>query len=444
MYDILMELKDTMSINRKREILYKNKNNQHLKDYFKYCLDSMMQYGIKNMPELKLPDGDTLNWSKIISSANRMLKDKKNKKEFLSEVESTYNKKEYIILTNIFKKDPDCGVSVALVNDTWKDLIFQGVKLCKAVSYSDKNLSYIKYPAIAQTKADGARCLLFKKSWLSGLQNYEVSLCSSSGKPFYHLEHLGSAVCEFPNNIVLDGELVVLDENGKIMPRKTGNGILNKSIKNTITKEEAERVRFIVWDMISVDEYDNGISKVPYKTRLEALRKHCNESIRLIDTTIVQNKNEAHKEFVRQLELGEEGIILKNSNSFWEGKRIKEHVKYKADLQCTLEVIGWAYGGKGTKYENMLGSLTCASSDRKIIVNVGSGLSDSYRKEFMDFPDSEKTGFFVEIEYNALIQDETDKSRFSLFLPRLVDFRLDKTEADSYDTVCKLVDVSKC
>jgi len=77
---------------------------------------------------------------------------------------------------------------------------------------------------------------------------------------------------------VLDGELLVLDENDLfILDRKTGNGILNKAVKGTISPEETKRVRFECWDMIPLEDFKKGICEIPYFDRLDVLRERMNE-----------------------------------------------------------------------------------------------------------------------------------------------------------------------
>ena len=79
----------------------------------------------------------------------------------------------------------------------------------------------------------------------------------------------------------------------------------------------------------------------------------------------------------------------------------------------------------------MLGALTCESSDGKIRVNVGSGFTDEDRKSIT--PEN-SIGKFIEVVSNGII-NTVDREEYSLFLPRFVEFRFDKDEADSFDAV---------
>ena len=79
----------------------------------------------------------------------------------------------------------------------------------------------------------------------------------------------------------------------------------------------------------------------------------------------------------------------------------------------------------------MIGSLICATSDRLVEVSI-SGFSDELRQWITDNIDS-LIGKIVTVLYNERISSK-DKNRAgvdSLFLPRFVEFRNDKSVANS-------------
>jgi ATP-dependent DNA ligase len=138
---------------------------------------------------------------------------------------------------------------------------------------------------------------------------------------------------------------------------------------------------------------------------------------------MVDSLDEAKAIFEQYLIDGKEGIILKTLNGEWEDKRSKNQIKFKGELECDLLVTG-IENGTG-KYQGMLGSLICASSDNLITVNVGSGLNDEQRRSL----NSDIIGRVVAVKYNARIKSKDGTE--SLFLPIFIELRDDKTEADS-------------
>lgn len=448
--DTLKKLESTTKTSEKVELLQslKDADIDIALDFFQKCLDVKYQFGCKQLPDYPENEPDRPSSYHFVEIAyTRLLEDKTGISAFLDAVIHTLTRDEYMLFTRICKKDPSCGVSVALVNRVWEHAIDTGIKLCKAEPYSVKMMKNIKYPCYVQKKEDGARCLCFVDT-----ENSTVKFLSSSGKEYTCLIELENEIWQSQyffslehNNesFVLDGELVVLDNNNNIMPRKEGNGFLTKSIRGTIIESEAERIRFVIWDYIPFSEYYcNKTPSLPYHERLRLVKllTKYGDAFTSIDTKTANDIQEIIAEFKKRLKNGDEGIIVKNTNFIWEGKRIKEQIKLKLDLDTTLQVTGWKYGAKGTKYETMLGSLECSSSDGKVCVSVGSGFSDAFRKQFVKtYQRSDSNSMFVEIRSNGLIKNANDDT-YSLFLPRFIEIRLDKTEADDFEMIQKLQD----
>ena len=448
--DTLKKLESTTKTSEKVELLQslKDADIDIALDFFQQCLAVKYQFGCKRLPDYPENEPDRPSSYHFVEIAyTRLLEDKTGISAFLDAVIHTLTRDEYMLFTRICKKDPSCGVSVALVNRVWEHAIDTGIKLCKAEPYSVKMMKNIKYPCYVQKKEDGARCLCFVDT-----ENSTVKFLSSSGKEYTCLIELENEIWQSQyffslehNNesFVLDGELVVLDNNNNIMPRKEGNGFLTKSIRGTITESEAERIRFVIWDYIPFSEYYcNKTPSLPYHERLRLVKllTKYGDAFTSIDTKTANDIQEIIAEFKKKLKNGDEGIIVKNTNFIWEGKRIKEQIKLKLDLDTTLQVTGWKYGAKGTKYETMLGSLECSSSDGKVCVSVGSGFSDAFRKQFAKtYQRSDSNSMFVEIRSNGLIKNANDDA-YSLFLPRFIEIRLDKTEADDFEMIQKLQD----
>jgi len=280
-----------------------------------------------------------------------------------------------------------------------------------------KELKRINFPCIAQTKMDGMRAIIV-------VENHVVTVYSRNGKKLLGLEKHFSPIIAH-NNMVYDGELTVLDANGKVMCRKEGNGICHKAVEsvNTISAEEISRIRYTIWDIIPLNAWKEGEDPTPYHARLgELTSMPTHKLFKIVETHDINDEEEAKSLFNKMLANGEEGIILKNDDHPWVNKRSKECVKMKAELEMDLVITGFAEGlGKNS---GMTGAINCKSEDGKIVVDVGTGMKDEVRIDIWGRQE-ELIGSMVEVKYNEVIQAKTNKPA-SLYLPVFVELRVDK------------------
>ena len=229
-------------------------------------------------------------------------------------------------------------------------------------------------------------------------------------------------------DVVFDGELLVTSDDG-ILDRQTGNGILNKANKGTISAAEADKVVAHIWDMIPYMYFIDGEYNKPYVDRLTTLGKITfSEKIKLVDTQIVVSLVDAQLVFEDYLAKGFEGIILKDGQSIWENKRSKGQIKFKGEEECDLRIVD-VEPGTG-KYAGMLGAIVCESSDGILRVSVGSGFSDAQRTEYKR---DNLLGKIVAVKYNMRIKNKQGEE--SLFLPIFIEIREDKNIADSIEDI---------
>lgn len=436
-YEMWTKLKTTSSTLKKLEILKSYENEEDVKNFFFYTLNDY-NYGIKNLKDVIICASPSVTFSDMTS----LLEELRNR-EFTGNAAikkvlkllSSCDKSSCDIFLCMLQKKTRCGVSVKLVNKVWPNLIVVPAKLMKARPYSQKNFEHIEFPAISQRKCDGARCLAIKKDG-------SVKLISSSSNEYYNLNAIKEEVNRFGDNVVLDGELLVVDSQEKVLSRKEGNGILNQSLHDTISEEDADKVRYVIWDIIPIEDYEGDIGTEAYYKRFYKMTQIVEENdlkrISVVESKIVDSKEEALSHFREMIARGEEGTILKNLSSVWENKKSKNCVKFKIVLQSTLKMIEFIEGSE--KYTNSLGAILCESSEGNVQVKVGSGFSDADRKNIWQHR-AEYRNKFIEIESNGIILAED--GTYSLFLPRFVEIREDKLEADSYEIIKELSDGSQ-
>jgi len=434
-FEILEALAADSSRLAKEAILQQHAGNDVLKNAFRLAYDPMISFYIRKIPvyqsKVYIPV-PTLYWA-----MNELEKEFATRKktgnaaiEHLTYILESLNEKDASVIERIIKQDLRCGVGEPTINKIWPGLI-KTYPVMLASGFEQKLVDKIGFPSYVQLKLDGMRfnaIVRGGKVEFRSRNGRQLDIASDLfGKAFIHFAEVYGIDCVF------DGELLVVDSAGKPLDRKTGNGILTKAIKGTQSQKEGEMVRATLWDVIPINGFLEGKYNVPYKTRFsELVDKHAKfqkksalkNLINIVETIVVDNQYTADKLFNKFLDEGQEGIILKSMHGIWEDKRSKDQVKFKAELECDLMIVGWE---KGTgKNKNRLGALICESADGAIRVNVGSGYSDEQRDMFtVDYT----VGKIATVKYNARIQDKGGNVE-SLFLPTFIELREDKNVAD--------------
>jgi ATP-dependent DNA ligase len=329
------------------------------------------------------------------------------------------------VIERIIQKDLKCGVQASTANAVWTGLVSEyPCMLCS--QFDQKLVDKINYPAYVQLKMDGMRFNAIVKDG-------KCEFRSRNGKEIFLLGNLEQEFISLAGDVdcVFDGELMVMHPDDiQFMDRQTGNGILNKANKGTISVKEAAMVHATVWDVIPYILFQDGHCGTPYSTRYATLKSLVekqpskNKKIWLVATDIVNTFEEAQTIFEDYLERGLEGIILKDGSGPWEDKRAKHQIKFKGELECDLKIVA-VEEGKG-KAEGMLGAILCESADGVVKVSVGSGFTDAHRKQYWKETLVDK---IVAVKYNSRIKNKAGED--SLFLPVFVEIRDDKDEADS-------------
>jgi len=433
MNNIFEQLAANSSRNFKIDFLTQNKDNDTLKRVIFLALDPFTQFYIRKIPSYSQTYKMTFGLEWALDELQKFSKRELTGNaaiEHLKYILSSVNEDDAKVIERIISKDLKCGVSEATVNAVWPGLIPE-YPCMLASAYDQKLVDKVKFPAYIQLKLDGMRFNAIVK-------NGTVQFRSRNGKeidiadplfalPFIHLAAF------YKSDVVFDGELLVVDSAGKTLDRKTGNGILNKAVKGTQSKQEGSMVRATVWDAIPLDAFEQGIYKVSYDDRAQKLHAAINDLnssssgiaflVSMAPTYPVNGVYEVQKYFEKFLALGQEGIILKTKEMIWENKRSKHQIKFKGEMECDLKVVDWVEGtGKNV---GRMGALVVESADGFVKVGLGTGFSDADRMAIT----RADVGRIVAVKYNARITDKRT-GLDSLFLPVFVEFRDDKNVAD--------------
>lgn len=410
------------SRNFKIEQLSSHSDNETLREVVRLALDPFTNFYIRKIPSYTQDKHTTslenaLNGLYDLSSrtvtGNAAI-------EYLRMLLSSLSIDDAKVIERVVQKDLKCGVQVSTANVVWSGLIREyPVMLCSG--FEQKLVDKVQFPALVQLKMDGMR-------FNAIVRNGKVEYRSRNGKEIQLLGNLDADFIKMAGDVdcVFDGELLVSNK-GVVLDRQTGNGILNKANKGTISDLEASKVRATVWDIIPYIYFEDGECPVAYGKRFDSLtaliEKHSPEKVSIVRSWEVENYDTAKALFEEFLQRGEEGIILKDKRGIWEDKRAKHQIKFKGELECDLKIVA-VEEGTG-KYAGMLGAIICESADGVVKVNVGSGFNDDHRKTLWKEKLIDK---IVAVKYNSRIKNKAGEE--SLFLPIFVEIREDKNIAD--------------
>lgn len=240
-------------------------------------------------------------------------------------------------------------------------------------------------------------------------------------------------------NSQVHGEILV-EVNGVIANRQTGNGIINRIISGGDFLEN-ERPILRVWDQVPLSAVvSKGKYLIKYAIRLANLVKQVSSfktpfglspAIKQIDTRIVFSLKEAYQHYSSLLKQGKEGTIIKTREAIWKDGTSKEQIKLKLEAPCELEVVDFNPGNG--RNADTFGSLLCRTSDGQLEVNV-SGFSDAMRA-LINTNREDWKGSIITVLSNSIMEVSPSNSLCSLFLPRYIERRNDKDVADTLERV---------
>lgn len=216
--------------------------------------------------------------------------------------------------------------------------------------------------------------------------------------------------------------------------KKASDSILKMYKRHGVVYAEVlDRISFITWDILTLDDYFSGINKEPRVTRLTnlslILEKMNSSRIELVEHKFVHTYDEAMAYFAESLERGEEGVIVKSLDGVWKDGKHAYQIKLKVEFTLDLKIVGFNYGTKGTKNENVISSLNCESSEGKLTARA-QGITEDLMDYITDNQDT-LLNTIVEVKCNGLSSNQN--GGHSVLYPSLMKFRTDKSEANSFE-----------
>lgn len=353
------------------------------------------------------------------------------------------------LLWRIINKDLKAGFSESSINKVKKGTIPEfSYMRCSLPKDAKLNEWPWSTGVISQIKADG---MFFNGNAEADV----VNMCSRQGQPFPYSPYIdladqlqtlhsqiGTPDSFYENGTQFHGELLVLDSEGRILPRQIGNGLLNK-VNQGDALPEGYKITAVIWDIVPIENTGKkGVFNIPYLQRLKTLNSAvgflkatgADVLVNIIETKVVRSYDEAMEHYMDARRRKLEGTIVKRPTMTWKDGTSKDQVKLKQEVVVELEVYGFEEGKEGAKTALTFGSLKCRTKCGLLEVDVGTGFSDELRKSINDNREMWLERI-VAVKSNEIMYAARGKLKHSLFLPVFVELRLDKVEADTFAQV---------
>ena len=187
-----------------------------------------------------------------------------------------------------------------------------------------------------------------------------ISRKNISLKKFYPV---AEALEQLKINAVLDGEIVVLNDEGQA----------SFQMLQQWTKEEKGTIQYMVFDLLWYEGYN--LTELPLIERKKILSSvlHQNEVIKYCDHITGKGKDF----YNLSVQLGIEGVIAKKGDSIYtQGKRSKAWLKLKNNNILEAVIAGFTKGRNSRKYFGALILGQYENNELKYIGHTGSGMDE--------------------------------------------------------------------
>jgi DNA ligase-1 len=400
----------------------------------KICYNPYHTFGVKQVPDTMGITGAENPWDEyndLLHYLGQRALTGNAAREAIAELSEKFDSEEWnTFLAPVLRRDLRAGISDKTINKICKGTDFEvPIFGCQLATNSEGRPEMAGIKRL-EPKLDGVRVVMMVR--IVDIDTIHVTSYSRNGKVFDNFGHIEQQIKEhvpifytlsreFQNGFILDGEVV-------------GNSF-QELMRQARRKEnvQAEDSVFHIFDIVPINRFGEGIFKEPLSKRivyLEKMRSAINHmpNVELLEHIDVDlDTSEGHDKLNRyakdMVNLGYEGIMIKDIHAFYVCKRSTDWMKWKPTITVDLTVVAIEQGtGRNS---DRLGALVCEGEDdgKYITVNVGSGFSDEDRDSYWE-NQSSIIGRTAEVLCDAVTQNQDGS--YSLRFPRFVRFRDDK------------------
>jgi len=425
-YQVISDLENHPSrLNKEAIILAQAEAGNN--EFFEGCrlaLDSMITFGLKQIPEKKDEDGPGMDWDSftlaITGFVTRNVTGNTARDMIQSMMKSSTKAQWNGWYRRILIKDLRAGFSETTVNKvvgkTYKKYAIP-VFSCQLAHDSNGHESKVVGRKLIEVKLDGVRVITIVHP------DGRVDQFSRNGKELVNFPHVKEQIAKvakgFKEAMVLDGEIM--------------SSSFQDLMKQVHRKSDVQSTDAVLnlFDMLTLEEFEKGKSSTAQVKRSQALQEwYTLNETELANVTVLSHEDidlsteEGQKQYkdinARAIAGGYEGIMIKDPNAGYECKRSVSWLKLKPFIEVSLTIVAVEEGtGRNV---GKLGAFVCEGEDdgKNIVVNVGSGFSDNDREAYWIARD-EVVGKVVEVRADAITQNQDGS--YSLRFPRFLRFR---------------------
>ena len=390
------------------------------------CYDSMITFGLKQIPEKTDEDGPGLPWDSftlaLTGFTTRNVTGNTARDMIQAMMKSATKAQWNGWYRRILIKDMRAGFSENTVNKVVGKKYPQyaiPVFSCQLAHDSANHEGKVTGKKLIEVKLDGVRVITVVRT------DGRVDMFSRNGKSLDNFPHVTEQISNIvkkvppPYDIVLDGEIMsssfqdLMTQVHRKSDVKANDAVLN------------------LFDFVPLENFENGFWDKTQLVRSQMVKAWVNtHQAEMPNVTCLAyeavdlNTDEGQTRFkeinVKAIEGGYEGIMIKDPNAGYECKRSVAWLKLKPFIEVSLAVVGVEEGtGKNV---GKLGAFIVEGIDdgKAIRTNVGSGLTDNMRECFWEAAD-ELIGNIVEVRADAVTQNQD--GTYSLRFPRFKGFR---------------------
>lgn len=404
--DIFDKIASISAKTSKETIIKQNKDNELFKECLKFLLDSNVVTGLSTKKMSKNVPMSQLTFENIEDAFDYIKQHNTGTDANISIIKTFCHRqgecKEFC--EGLFTKSLKIGCDAKTVNKVIPNLIptfdiMLGSKF-------DLNKTP-KETMFFTEKCDGLRCF-------TSIIDDVVTMKTRQNKIIEGLVDIENNIKELGlNGYCLDGELISIGSNYETVYKDTIKKVNNKN-------KVKHGVKYILFDIVPIDEFNNKKGKLKYSERRKILDNiKINEFIEVLPVLYKgDNVNVALGILDKYRDLGAEGLMC-NLDEPYEFKRSKTLLKLKVMDTCDLKVIGFEEG-QG-RLSGTLGKIICDYKGFEL--GVGSGFTDSMRYEIWNNKDK-YLNCIAEISYFE--ETNNDQGGLSLRFPIFKQWRFDK------------------
>lgn len=402
--EIVKELESVTSTKAKEHILRKNADNTVLQKVLFYTYGDM-QYGIqkKTVEKMTFENDEDYRWDNVWSMFEDLSKSNINN-DLVLKISNTVgyytDKNIQDLLLKILLKDLRCNINVKSINKAIPNLIPQ-----HQIMLASKFEGKLKGKVSMSLKMDGIRNSIL-------IENGNIKHISRQGKVVLGLEELNESLRKQNlDGYMLDGELI--RKNIDNIPSDDNFRLTTKIVNSKSTDKRG--LEFVVFDIVPIEDYYKGESKLLYEERLKLLENLIeeNEFIRLVPKFgITDDVEYIYKVLDDVVNNGEEGLMLNTLNGkYGFGKRSKDILKVKKFEDADVLVTN-VLEGEG-KFKGKLGKIEVQFKYKdKVYINyIGSGFNE-FERDYFWVHKEELIGKIVTIKYFELSKNEKGEVGF--------------------------------